>query len=220
MIKELNRELWIKIMYICLIIPGILFISSCQNPSSSHNPVTDPPQATEPSRPPNAKPALSENNTSISSAIVDKYLIPKEQRRAGKDFQLPTLDGKSFQLSSLRGTIVLIDFTTTWCYFCKQQEPHLVKLYEDYHQKSFEILSIFCKEDKQTVLSEYPSGKHIYPILLDLNGFVATQSYGLEGYPLYVLLDKQGNIAYTQSGYNENMYGIVSQLIEMLNSEE
>jgi len=219
--KETTGAVWKKMWILSLMTAGIFLMISCQGPVS-FTPSSNPPQATEPSKPPSSnspQPVISENNPSAYSAMVSQYLIPKAQRVAAKDFQLPTLDGNSLQLSSLKGTVVLIDFTTTWCYFCKQQAPHLEKLYTDYHQQSFEILSIYCKEAKEAVLSEYPTGKYKYPILLDSNGSVSAQSYGLQGYPLYILLDKQGNIAYTQSGYDENMYGIVSQLIETLNSE-
>lgn len=219
--KETTGAVWKKIWSLSLMTAGILLMVSCQSPVS-YNSVSNSPQATEPAKPPSLtspQPAISENNPLPSSAMVSQYLIPKKQRVAAKDFQLPTLDDKTIHLGSYRGTVVLIDFTTTWCYFCKQQAPHLEKLYTDYHEQSFEILSIYCKEAKETVLSEYPTGKYKYPILLDTNGSVSAQSYGLQGYPLYILLDKQGNIAYTQSGYDENMYGIVSQLIETLNSE-
>ncbi|MCE5223651.1 TlpA family protein disulfide reductase [bacterium] len=211
---NLNRnKAWRKILGANLIMVLFLFSVSCQKDLASVDPNNTPlpSQVTQPEKPEQISPP--------SSAILDQYLIPKDQRVAAKDFELPTLDGKKFQLKSLEGKIVLIDFSTTWCTWCTTQEPHLDKLYEEYHNQSFEIISIFCKENKETVLYKYPTGKHTYPILLDDSGFVSSNQYGVQGYPYYLLLDKQGNIAYYQRGYEEKMYNIVSQLIEHLNTE-
>ena len=205
--------LWKRVLGVNLVVIVVLFAVSCKKDVSSLNPnaIISPSQVIQPTKP--------DQISQPSPAILEQYLIPKDQRVAGKDFELPTLDGKKFQLNSLKGSIVLIDFSTTWCTWCTTQEPHLDKLYEDYHDQSFEIISIFCKENKQTVLSKYPTGKHTYPILLDDGGFVSSNQYGVQGYPYYLLLDKQGNIAYYQRGYEEKMYDIISNLIEYLNTE-
>jgi len=211
--KRNMGKVWKKILSVNVAVLMLLFAVSCQRDTTSmeSNTTTSPAQVTQPAKP--------DQISQPSSAILDQYLIPKDQRVAAKDFELPTLDGKKFQLESLKGMVVLIDFATTWCTWCTTQEPHLDKLYEDYHSQSFEIISIFCKENKQTVLYKFPNGKHTYPILLDDSGFVSSNQYGVQGYPYYLLLDKQGNIAYYQRGYEEKMYNIVSQLIEHLNTE-
>jgi peroxiredoxin len=211
--KRYRGKVWKKILSMNIAIVMLLFAVSCQKDLAfiDTNRTPSPSQVTQPSE--------TDQISQPSSVILEQYLIPKDQRVAAKDFELPTLDGKNFQLASLKGTIVLIDFATTWCTWCTTQEPHLDKLYEDYHDQSFEIISIFCKENKQTVLYKFPTGKHTYPILLDDSGFVSSNQYGVQGYPYYLLLDKQGNIAYYQRGYEEKMYNIVSQLIEYLNTE-
>lgn len=220
--KDMTVKAWVHSLEASFLVMVLLFTSSCSKERKNLQLDTLPSttQAVFPEKPETVtQPAISENNTRLPSTILDQYLIPKEQRVAATDFQLPTLDGDPIRLTSLKGTIVLLDFSTTWCAWCTTQEPHLEKLYEEYRKRSFEILSIFCKENKQTVLNKYPSGKHIYPILLDDNGFVSSNQYGVQGYPYYLLIDKQGNIAYYQRGYEDKMYDIVSQLIEQLNIE-
>lgn len=143
-------------------------------------------------------------------------LIPYERRNLALDFNLEKIDGGTLSLSSLKGKIVLLDFTTTWCYWCDVQAPQVEELYRKYSNKGFTVISIDCREDLQTVRKKYPNGKHIFPVVLDKDGSVA-YSYGIKGYPTYLLLDKEGKIAYVQEGYKENMEEIVSRIIDYLN---
>ncbi len=68
------------------------------------------------------------------------------------DFTLPTPDGKTISLSSLRGHIVLLDFWATWCGPCLREMPNVKKLYDLYHDKGLEILGVALDEKKDEEL--------------------------------------------------------------------
>ena len=152
---------------------------------------------------------------------VPKDLYPKEQRQVAPEFNLPILDGSGdLSLASLKGKYILIDFTTTWCGYCTLQEPQVIDLHKKYETKGFTVIAIDCEESKQIVLGKYPSGKNLYPVILDEDGYVSKKLYGIQGYPLYLLIDKNGKVAYVQSRYKENMFQTVSEILDYLMKNE
>jgi peroxiredoxin len=58
------------------------------------------------------------------------------------DFEVTLIDGTSFSLSDLKGQYVLLQFWGSWCGPCRQENPHLVSLYNQFHEKGFEVVSI------------------------------------------------------------------------------
>jgi peroxiredoxin len=57
-------------------------------------------------------------------------------------FTQPDSAGKLVQLADFRGKVVLVDFWASWCMPCRQENPNLVKAYQKFNKKGFEILSI------------------------------------------------------------------------------
>ena len=114
----------------------------------------------------------------------------------------------------------VIDFTTTWCIWCTRQEPQVVDLHKKYESKGFTVIAIDCNEPRETVLSKYPGGTNLYPVVLDLDGNVSRNQYGVQGFPFYLLVDKTGKVAYVQSGFKEDMFKSVSKIIDYLMDKE
>lgn len=61
---------------------------------------------------------------------------------AAPDFSLPTLDGKTFELSSLKGKYVVLDFWASWCPDCRKDAPNIIAMYGKYHQKGVEFVGV------------------------------------------------------------------------------
>jgi thiol-disulfide isomerase/thioredoxin len=58
------------------------------------------------------------------------------------DFTLLQRDSTKFTLSALRGKYTLIDFWASWCHPCRQAIPHWKQVYQKYHDKGFDIISV------------------------------------------------------------------------------
>lgn len=52
------------------------------------------------------------------------------------------LDGKSFDLSALKGKVVIVHFWATWCPACREEMPELEALYRKNHGMGLEVLAV------------------------------------------------------------------------------
>lgn len=64
------------------------------------------------------------------------------------NFTVMTPTGDTISLYSISGKIKLVDFWASWCAPCRKENPNLVKLYEEYHPKGFEIFGVSLDTDK------------------------------------------------------------------------
>src|SRR5437773_12471141 len=64
------------------------------------------------------------------------------------DFSLPDLKGDSVRLSSMKGKVFLLDFWASWCVPCRFSNKQLVKLYDRYKDKDFEILDVSLDDNR------------------------------------------------------------------------
>ncbi|MFD2597999.1 TlpA family protein disulfide reductase [Sphingobacterium corticis] len=129
--------------------------------------------------------------------IFERYLKALENNAVGKKASSITqfdLDGSPYGLSDLRGQYVLVDFWASWCPPCREENPKLVKLYEEFKDKNFEILGIsFDKEFEnweKAVKEDNLTWKHIS----DLQGWnnYASLVYGVKAIPQNLLIDPDG----------------------------
>ena len=110
------------------------------------------------------------------------------------DFTLKDYSGRAVTLSSLRGSVVLVNFWATWCPPCRAEVPSLEKLAAAMGGKSFRLLAVSVDDDWPTVRKFFAKGTPL-EILLDTSRKVPL-SYGTEKFPESFLVDKEGNIRY------------------------
>jgi len=118
-----------------------------------------------------------------------------EQRRASADITLQDLDGKEWNLHSLRGNVVLVNFWATWCPPCRKEIPDLESLYASFHKQGFVVLGI--SDEEAGKVGPFVKEHNVsYPILLDA-GRRVNELFAVLGIPKSFLYDRDGKIVAT-----------------------
>ena len=107
-----------------------------------------------------------------------------------------TVDGKPFQLDSLKGKVVLVDFWATWCGPCRGEFPNMREQYTLYHDKGFEIVGVSLDDDRPA-LEEFLAEEKLPWMQIhqnDGNGHENAERYAIEGIPACFLIDQEGKV--------------------------
>ena len=104
-----------------------------------------------------------------------------------------TIEGKKISMADLKGKVVLVNFWATDCPGCIKEMPDLIKTYNDYKSKGFEIISVAMPYDPPAQVLNYTRQKALpFPVMHD--GFSeVTQAFGgVNLTPTAFIFDKQG----------------------------
>lgn len=119
-------------------------------------------------------------------AVGDRYV----------DFSQEDTQGKIVNLSDFEGKIVLLEFWGSWCAPCRKQNPELVKIYQEFNGKGFEVLGVGVETRKEAWLKAIETDKLPWTNVSDLKGDknAAVLMYGVSYFPANFLIDKTGAI--------------------------
>lgn len=104
--------------------------------------------------------------------------------------------GNDVSLASLRGKVVLIDFWASWCGPCRRESPRMVKIYNQYRDKGFEIFGVSLDKDRNSWVKAIKNDKLYWTHVSDLGYWNAKPAklYNVGSIPYTVLLDRNGKI--------------------------
>ena len=166
------------------------------------------------------KPQLLRSARALLAAMVGvctiAFAAPIAPGGLAPDFTLRTLDGPNLRLQEQRGRVVLVNFWATWCGPCRQEMPHLNRLYEKYRASGFVLLGVNVDDDQGKAAGVAAKLGLKFPVLLDTDKKVS-QLYDMSAMPATVLIDKDGRVKYLHRGYQSGYEDTYDQQIrEML----
>jgi len=126
-------------------------------------------------------------------------ILAQSQLTVGKqfpDFAEKDLEGKELSVANYKDKIVLVDFWATWCGPCVGELPNVLKAYEKYHSKGFEIVGISLDSDKNKLTSFMKQKNMTWQQFFDGKGWgnKLAGKYGVGSIPATYLLDGTGKI--------------------------
>ena len=81
-------------------------------------------------------------NNALSKAVI-------EVNSVAPDFTAPDPEGNQITLSEILGKVTILDFWASWCRPCRVENPNFVKLYNKYHEKGLNIISVSLDRENQ-----------------------------------------------------------------------
>jgi thiol-disulfide isomerase/thioredoxin len=121
-------------------------------------------------------------------------------------FELTDLKGGKFSLAEGRGKPVFIDFWATWCPPCRISTPAVKQLHDEFESRGVEMIPISV-DDRADKVELYTSQNGITYRQFMAGTSGVDQAYGVRGIPMFVTIDKQGNVSRIWNGFSPDMPG-------------
>jgi thiol-disulfide isomerase/thioredoxin len=152
-------------------------------------------------RGPSGSPTPSASNAGGGADPVAGGTCQQPEGIANLNFTLKDKNGTNVRLTDYKGKVILLNFWATWCGPCKAEIPELVEVYNEYHNRGFEILGVLSedepsRDDLQAFTSAF---KMNYPI------FHAHEDFENVHGPIWALpttyfIDRKGSICSKHMG--------------------
>jgi thiol-disulfide isomerase/thioredoxin len=114
-------------------------------------------------------------------------------------FRARTTAGDQFNNASVKGKVVLFEFWTTWCKYCEGEAELVDDIAKEFSGKGLIVLAVDVLEPDQRVKKYLADHPRSVPIVLTKDTNLAAM-YNAQSYPIYVVIDRDGNIAAEQRG--------------------
>ena len=119
-------------------------------------------------------------------------------------FTLTDINGQSYDLATLRGKVVVVNFWFIKCAPCQQEMPALKQLTVEYRANPDVVFISLAREDadrlRRYVANKGDFGFAVLPLPQPL-----AKEFGITGYPTTAVIDKSGRYAYDNEGYTGNL---------------
>jgi peroxiredoxin len=132
------------------------------------------------------------------------------------DFALNNVEGNPVPLSSKIGTkLLLVDFWAAWCGPCRQENPNVVKVYNEFNKKGFDVFGVSLDQTKDAWVKAIADDKLTWTHVSDLQYWnsSAARLYAVNSIPANFLLDETGTII-ARNLRGDDLYNKVKEILE------
>jgi peroxiredoxin len=156
--------------------------------------------------------------TVLAETIDDRGYLVKVGDQAPDNFKLLLTDGRTLTLKELRGKVVVLQFTASWCSVCRSEMPHLESdVWQAYKDKNFLLVAVDRDQPLDTVVRFKKEMKMTYPFALDpgadIFGRFADKNSGVTR---NVVIDRDGKIAFLTRLYTPEEFSAMVKVIDRL----
>ncbi|MEK6757058.1 MAG: TlpA disulfide reductase family protein [Bacteroidota bacterium] len=128
----------------------------------------------------------------LGIALVN--LAAAQSKQKAPNFVLKSADGKTYELSKMKGNVVVVNFWATWCGPCRIEIPDFIEIYKKYKDKGVEIIGLSLdKGGWDDVLPFLKTNTINYPIVLGSQK-LASEFGDVRFIPTTFFVDKNGYI--------------------------
>ena len=144
---------------------------------------------------------------------ADGYLVKVGDQ--GPDFTIREAGGKTYRLSDLRGKVVMLQFTASWCGVCRTEMPFIEKeIWLEKKDKDLAVIGIDRDEQVETVIKFKKDIGVSYPLVLDpgadIFGLFAQKNAGVTR---NVIIDRKGKIIFLTRLYRREEFDEMKKAI-------
>jgi peroxiredoxin len=120
-------------------------------------------------------------------------------------FAFPTPDGGTVSLaaSAAAHKAVLVNFWFVNCPTCREEFPHLQKLYSERKDKGLELIAINHGDDKEAIEKYLSENKLTFEVGMPPEESDIFRDYGVQAYPTTYIIDSKGTVVFRSVGYDE-----------------
>lgn len=132
------------------------------------------------------------------------------------EFNLTTTDGKIIRVADLKGKVVMLQFTASWCSVCRKEMPHIESdIWKKYkNNPNFALYGIDLDEPRDIVEKFAKQIPITYPLALDPKGSIFYQfAEKGAGVTRNVIIDKTGKIVYMTRLYKKEEFQEMKKVI-------
>jgi len=129
-------------------------------------------------------------------------------------FTCTTIDGKTIDISKLRGKVILINFFATWCGPCNLELPVLQKdIWNKYKDNPDFVLIILGREHTEEEVRDFVAKKKFTMPFAPDPGREIFKLYATQNIPRNVIIGKDGKVIFQNMGYSENEFKSLEALL-------
>lgn len=154
------------------------------------------------------------------SADSRGYLV-KVGDKAPDDFELLLQDGKKTTLKELKGKIVILQFTASWCKVCREEMPYLEKdIWQAYKDKGVVLIGVDRDEPLPVVQKFHKDMNITYPLALDPGAKIFQKFADKKaGVTRNVVIDEEGYIRFLTRLYDKEEFALLVKNVKELNQK-
>lgn len=161
-----------------------------------------------------------EARKSVYAQYCDRVLQQEKRVLPGNvayDFTLQDTSGKAYRLSDYRGKYVLLEFSASWCGWCKLEIPYLKKVFDLSRDKNLVMFTVNMDKERKLWVDDVAKDNLPWTVLSDLTAFEGemARQYNIRGIPVIFLINPEGRIVTNQLRGD----GMIRYMDQLLNPE-